>query len=257
MKNYVFILSIVLFFTTSIKSVYAQLEVCTNNNVKIGTVTTSDARLTIAGQYAEPGNNNLSIGTWGSSSLSIGVQTNYSWIQSFGSMPLMINKMGNNILFFNGVNWGNIGIGYNNGTIWTPSAKLHVIGSIYATGTITSSDERLKKNIEKLIADEVKLKEIEGKRYNMDATSPRFGIGSDGLSKLSKMDQTFFEHKHFGFLAQDVQKVYPELVYEDNEGYLAVDYQGFIPILYETVKEQQTMIEDLQKRLDVLEKKSK
>lgn len=91
----------------------------------------------------------------------------------------------------------------------------------------------------------------------MDSSNPKFGIGSESLGKLSKIDQEFFNRKYYGFLAQDVQKVYPELVHEDNEGYLAVDYQGFIPILYETIKAQQLLIDDLQKREEILEKKSK
>jgi len=91
----------------------------------------------------------------------------------------------------------------------------------------------------------------------MDISNPKFGLDGKGTGTLAKIEQAFFDRKHFGFLAQDVQKVYPELVYEDNEGYLAVDYQGFIPILYETVKEQQALIEELQKRLFVLEKSSK
>jgi hypothetical protein len=91
----------------------------------------------------------------------------------------------------------------------------------------------------------------------MDIASPKFGLDSKETGKLAKIEQAFFDRKHFGFLAQDVQKVYPELVYEDNEGYLAVDYQGFIPILYETVKEQQALIDELLKRLDLLEKKGK
>lgn len=91
----------------------------------------------------------------------------------------------------------------------------------------------------------------------MDTANPRFGLDGKETGKLAIMEQAFFERKHYGFLAQDVKKVYPELVYEDNEGYLAVDYQGFIPILYETVKEQQALIDELQKRLDILERKSK
>jgi len=102
MKKQVLFISVMLLLATFIKSASAQIEVCTNNNVKIGAATTSDARLTLAGQYGVPGNSNLSIGTWGasSSSISIGVHTDYSWIQSFGSKPLTINKSGNNVLFF-------------------------------------------------------------------------------------------------------------------------------------------------------------
>jgi hypothetical protein len=257
MKKQFLIISVMLLIATFIKSASAQIEVCTNNNVKIGAATTSTANLTIAGQYGEPGNSNLSIGIWGSSSLSLGVHADYSWVQSFGSKPLIINKSGNNVLFFNGVSWGNVGIGYQGGYNWAPSAKLHVIGNILASGTVTWSDERIKNDIVKFTTDKTKFKSIEAKTYNMDTSSPRFGLDGKETGKLAKIEQAFFDRKHFGFLAQDVQKVYPELVYEDNEGYLAVDYQGFIPILYETVKEQQAIIDDLLKRLEALEKKGK
>lgn len=50
-----------------------------------------------------------------------------------------------------------------------------------------------------------------------------------------------------GFLAQDVQVLFPELVEEDNEGYKYVDYVGLIPVLVESVKEQQEQIDELLK----------
>jgi DNA-binding MltR family transcriptional regulator len=51
-----------------------------------------------------------------------------------------------------------------------------------------------------------------------------------------------------GFIAQDVQAIFPELVEEDAEGYLSVDYLGLIPVLVEAIKEQQVQIEELQKK---------
>ena len=45
------------------------------------------------------------------------------------------------------------------------------------------------------------------------------------------------ERTHFGFIAEDVQKVYPELVHEDSEGGLSVDYIGLIPLLIQTVQQ--------------------
>jgi hypothetical protein len=45
-----------------------------------------------------------------------------------------------------------------------------------------------------------------------------------------------------GFLAQEVEKIFPELVRTDNKGYLAVNYVGLIPYLIQSAKEQQKEI---------------
>jgi len=55
--------------------------------------------------------------------------------------------------------------------------------------------------------------------------------------------------KQTGFSAQEVQKVMPELVLEDDEGILAVCYTGVIPYLVEAMKEQEARIEALEKQL--------
>jgi hypothetical protein len=162
MKNRILAITILLLFATFIKSASAQIEVCTNNNVKIGAATTSDARLTIAGQNGGPGNRNLVIGTWGSSSLCIGVDATYSWIQTGENKPLNINQSGN-VLINSAPAPGNVGIGYNSSSIWNPSSRLHVMGNIYASGTVTWSDERIKKDIVKFTTNKTKFKGIEAK----------------------------------------------------------------------------------------------
>ena len=50
-----------------------------------------------------------------------------------------------------------------------------------------------------------------------------------------------------GFLAQEVQSVFPELVKTANnsEGTLSVNYQGMIPVLLNAIKEQQAQIKEL------------
>jgi len=45
-----------------------------------------------------------------------------------------------------------------------------------------------------------------------------------------------------GILAQEVEKVFPELVKKNEQGYLSVNYSGLIPILIESTKEQQRQI---------------
>ena len=56
-----------------------------------------------------------------------------------------------------------------------------------------------------------------------------------------------------GLIAQEVQAVLPELVSEDGEGYLSVNYANLVAVLVEANKEQQKLIEDLQKRVEKLE----
>lgn len=48
-----------------------------------------------------------------------------------------------------------------------------------------------------------------------------------------------------GFVAQEVKEIFPELVEQDASGYMYVDYIGLIPILVESVKEQQEQIDEL------------
>jgi hypothetical protein len=58
-----------------------------------------------------------------------------------------------------------------------------------------------------------------------------------------------------GLLAQEVQKVFPELVKQanDTKGTLSVNYQGMVPVLLNAIKEQQAQIDILKKLI----KKSK
>jgi hypothetical protein len=50
---------------------------------------------------------------------------------------------------------------------------------------------------------------------------------------------------HFGFIAQEVREVFPELVHEDDDGWLGLEYQSLIPLLVEEVKRQQAQIQEL------------
>ena len=54
---------------------------------------------------------------------------------------------------------------------------------------------------------------------------------------------------HYGFIAQDVQKIIPDAVTEDKNGYLSLNYQELIAPLYALVQEQEKRIETLEKQL--------
>ncbi|MDH3652358.1 MAG: tail fiber domain-containing protein [Saprospiraceae bacterium] len=56
--------------------------------------------------------------------------------------------------------------------------------------------------------------------------------------------------RQIGFMAQEIEAVYPEIVSKDSEGYLSVDYSKMTPILLQAIKEQQAIIEKQQNQID-------
>ncbi len=121
---------------------------------------------------------------------------------------------------------GEVGIGRNN-----PSVKLDVNGSVNCTGGTCSSDERWKRNIVTLPNVIENIKQMRGVSY---------------FWKTKEFpDQNFKNDKQIGLIAQEVEKVYPELVKTNEEGYKSMDYMSLTAVLLEAVKEQQKEIEAL------------
>ena len=63
--------------------------------------------------------------------------------------------------------------------------------------------------------------------------------------------------KKIGVLAQEIQKLFPELVGANDENRLTVNYQGLVPVLINALKEQQNEIvrlKEQEKRIEKLEK---
>ena len=137
---------------------------------------------------------------------------------------------------------GNVGIGTP-----TPTQKLHVIGNILASGTVSgtsfvsSSDLRYKKNIKLINNPLEKINAIRGVTY--DFRTNEFP------------ENAFPEKAQVGVIAQEVEKVLPEVVLTNDKGYKAVDYSKMVPLLIEGIKELKKENEDLKKRIEKLEKK--
>lgn len=141
---------------------------------------------------------------------------------------------------YNYINWGIkliSKIGNNKGITPLISNRLPtyipndliVGGSIHSSDGLiyTLSDERLKKNLK-----------------NIDD------------SDLFTLNPIMFSYKndtnnktHFGLLAQDVEKAYPELVETTNTGYKSVNYQELIPIMLSKMKQMQHEIDELKENV--------
>ena len=115
---------------------------------------------------------------------------------------------------------------------------LYVQGTAFATGSWNSSDAGFKKNISTLDNSLEKVMKIRGTRFEFRTNEFN--------------DYHFAEGPQFGFIAQELENIFPELVKTENDGYKSVNYNGMIPVLLESIKEQQLQIESQQKQIDEL-----
>ena len=103
-----------------------------------------------------------------------------------------------------------------------------VIGDVVAYGS--PSDIRLKENIKPIENALDKVEKLQGVKFDWKE--------SDSILKIKE---------DYGFIAQDVEKVIPELVRTKENGMKSLRHQGITPILLEAIKELKAEIEDLKK----------
>ena len=108
---------------------------------------------------------------------------------------------------------------------------------VWSTYFTNTSDERVKENIVSLQSSLKKIKNLRGVTYNI-----KKDYISDKAMMGSKPD---LRKNNIGFLAQEVEKVFPELVTKSDSGLYGVNYIGFIPVLVEAIKEQSKTIDSL------------
>ena len=132
------------------------------------------------------------------------------------------NKMGASSVVSTNV-FSTVGLGVD-GDIITNS-------NVYASGTLTFSDKRYKKEIAPIENAASNISKLEGVSYFWRADE--------------FPDNNFSDEKQLGLIAQEVEKVFPELVIVLPNGYKTVNYQALVPVLIEAIKEQQKLIETL------------
>ena len=65
------------------------------------------------------------------------------------------------------------------------------------------------------------------------------------LEFLKKEDQKMTSRRHFGVDARELQKVYPDLVLEGQDGYLSVNYLEMVPIVIRSIQELKQELDEL------------
>lgn len=113
----------------------------------------------------------------------------------------------------------------------SPGYTFDVNGDINYSGSLTNiSDIRLKEDIKEIDDALEKISNLQGISYHL----------------IDDEDKK----KRLGFSAQELQKIYPELVSTDDNGTLAVNYIGLIAPLVESVKTLKDQNDDLQAQIE-------
>ena len=190
-----------------------------NSNVYIGNS---------AGSNNQTGNYNVFIGNQAGK---FELESNKLYIENSSndlSSALIYGDFHSNELRFN----ARVSIGASPDTNYS----LYLSGSAYSTvGWYSPSDIRWKKNIIPYESALDKIHHIRAVSFNW--------------KKEEYSDENFEDKNQIGVIAQEVKKYIPELVKENEDGLLNVDYSKLSVILLAAVKEQQTEIDKLKEEL--------
>ena len=216
---------------------HAQIEVNSNGNVGINTSPNS-----IHALRTQMG------GSMGSTYIA-----NWAYVTGVGYAGIGVRGESN------GMGYANYGI-YGKASGGTYNWAGYFQGNVYTTGSYQSSDERLKTNIRPLDTESIlaKIFQLEPLRYEFRSDEELYN------SNLPSMHAK--PGDHFGLIAQNLEKVFPELVIEvghvldegssEIEGdpetvtTKAINYQELTVLLLAAVQELQTEVEALKAQIN-------
>jgi hypothetical protein len=162
------------------------------------------------------------------------------------SSGIWMSNSANSLLFSDGSFFGNktdteagifIGGAWNFAVNNLGNATL--LGNLCAANVSCPSDYKFKKNIKPLENSLSNILQINGVSYVW--------------RKNEFPEHNFSNQTQIGFIAQDIEKIFPEMVFTNENGYKSVDYGRLTPVLVEAIKEQQKQIENLESKNKKLE----
>ena len=119
----------------------------------------------------------------------------------------------------------------------TPSSTQGLIEAENDVIAFSSSDKRFKENLTPIKGSLNKLTSISGYEFDWIPNDKHHAYG---------------DRHDVGVIAQEVEKVLPEVVKTRDSGFKAVKYEKMIPLLIEGIKEQQEQIDELKKEIEEL-----
>jgi hypothetical protein len=130
-----------------------------------------------------------------------------------------------------------------------PTGAQGAIGPQGAQGpTGPPSDQRYKRNVAPLVNSKLKLINMSGVRFEWINEIPQ-------LQDYPKNQRYLIEGKAIGFIAQEIEKIYPDLVWTDKYGYKNLQYELMVSIATAVLQENHKKVLDLQNKINNLKEK--
>ncbi|HEX8429341.1 tail fiber domain-containing protein [Hymenobacter sp.] len=108
-----------------------------------------------------------------------------------------------------------------------PNGAVNAAGTVTSNTFLVSSDQRFKEDIKPIENSLDLIRKMRGTTYNFKK-STEFA------------ERNFPQQRQYGFIAQEMEKVLPEAVAKQRDGYYAVNYSEVIPVLVEAMKQLDT-----------------
>lgn len=233
--------------------------VTTGGNATIGNNLTVNGTSTLTGLVTTGGNANIGDNLNVSGTLAVGLTTTLTGATTIGSTAtvnglatltngLTVNGAGvvsiarpttiSNTLTVTGAS--SLNNTTVNGSLTVTGAvqtgSMAISGALTVTGDITAfftSDARLKTNLELIPNALEKVSEVNGYTFDWNDDAKAMNIGDESTD--------------VGVVAQEIEKVMPEVVKTRANGYKAVNYEKLVPLLIEAIKELKEKVERLEK----------
>jgi hypothetical protein len=145
---------------------------------------------------------------------------------------------------WDGTSFGPLTSGINSGTSPIRWNLFYTTYGYFTYAPIVTSDIKLKTDITDLTGMNAKLSQLRPVSYKLNPNITGFTVDKTNTST------------QFGFIAQDLKNVFPDMVKDDN-GLLGISYTELIPVLVKALQEQQEEIKALNDRITLLEKGTK
>jgi hypothetical protein len=131
---------------------------------------------------------------------------------------------------------------------WNGTDRFYVAGQgwLYANGAWFNSDLNLKTSVRKIEKPLEKVMKLEGVTFQWKEESPCSECTKETYVKLERRTE-------MGLVAQDVEKVVPEVVRTTHDGKKALAYQNLVALLIESIKVQQGQLDNQAREINLLQ----